>query len=179
MVLDACVLANFGVCDLLLKLAERPRQYLPVWSTEILDEVRGVHVDVLDWPEKLADSFQLELRKAFPQAAVDDYGHIVPTLTNDEKDRHVLAAAVRAGSFLILTFNTKDFPEASLAPWSIEVSHPDDYLLVLYAMEPSQVVSRIAAIAAKRGLDEQDVLLRLGKVLPKFAGKLLDDLELS
>jgi hypothetical protein len=28
-VLDACVLANFGVCDLLLRLAERPRLYLP------------------------------------------------------------------------------------------------------------------------------------------------------
>jgi hypothetical protein len=26
-VLDACVLANFGVCDLLLRLAERPRLY--------------------------------------------------------------------------------------------------------------------------------------------------------
>jgi hypothetical protein len=26
--LDACVLANFGVCDLLLRLSERPRQGL-------------------------------------------------------------------------------------------------------------------------------------------------------
>jgi hypothetical protein len=35
-VLDACVLANFGVCDLLLRLAERPRLYLPRWSEELL-----------------------------------------------------------------------------------------------------------------------------------------------
>ena len=35
--LDACVLANFPVADLLLKLAERPRQYLPVWSDDIME----------------------------------------------------------------------------------------------------------------------------------------------
>ena len=38
-VLDACVLANFGVCDLLLRLAERPRLFLPCWSKEVLDEL--------------------------------------------------------------------------------------------------------------------------------------------
>lgn len=31
-VLDACVLANYGVANLLLSLAEKPRLYLPVWS---------------------------------------------------------------------------------------------------------------------------------------------------
>ncbi len=41
-VLDACVLANFSVCDLYLRLAERPRLYLPRWSTQILDETEGV-----------------------------------------------------------------------------------------------------------------------------------------
>lgn len=38
-VLDACVLANAGLCDLFLRLAEPPRLYLPLWSQEILDEV--------------------------------------------------------------------------------------------------------------------------------------------
>lgn len=33
-VLDACVLANHGVCNLLLKLAEKPRLYRPCWSEE-------------------------------------------------------------------------------------------------------------------------------------------------
>jgi hypothetical protein len=39
-VLDACVLANFGVANLLLSLAEKPRLYLPTWSEEILEETR-------------------------------------------------------------------------------------------------------------------------------------------
>lgn len=38
-VIDACVLANIAVCDLFLRLAEKPRLCLPRWSTEILDEV--------------------------------------------------------------------------------------------------------------------------------------------
>jgi len=34
-------------------------------------------------------------------------------MTNQEKDRHVLAAAVRARAEVIVTYNTKDFPRVS------------------------------------------------------------------
>ena len=34
--LDACVMANQGVCDLLLSLAERPRLFVPHWSAQIM-----------------------------------------------------------------------------------------------------------------------------------------------
>ena len=178
-VLDACVLTNFAVCDLLLRLAERPRLYLPIWSTAILEEVRRTQVKKLDWPEELADSFREALQKAFPEATVDDYQSILPSLTNDKKDRHVLATAIRSGSPLILTFNLKHFPPKTLRPWSIVATHPQDYLITLYEMEPLQVASRIAAIAAKRNLDQQDVLLRLGKVLPRFASRMIDELDVS
>ena len=52
-VLDACVLANFGVCDLLLTLAETPRLYRPLWSREILEEVQRTQTGKLGWPEAL------------------------------------------------------------------------------------------------------------------------------
>lgn len=45
--LDACVLANIGVCDLLLRLAERPRQHLPFWSEDVLAEVYRTHTEKL------------------------------------------------------------------------------------------------------------------------------------
>lgn len=35
-VIDACVLANIAVCDLLLRLAEKPRLLIPKWSREIM-----------------------------------------------------------------------------------------------------------------------------------------------
>ena len=43
-VLDACVLANYGVANLLLLLAEKPRLYLPLWSEEILAETYRTQV---------------------------------------------------------------------------------------------------------------------------------------
>lgn len=45
--LDACVLANHGVCDLLLSLAERPRLFIPHWSARIMEEVRRTHLEKL------------------------------------------------------------------------------------------------------------------------------------
>lgn len=174
--LDACVLANHGVCDLLLRLSERPRLVVPHWSTEILAEVRRTHVDKLKWPVTLADSFQTQIRTAFPNAEVGDYESLLPTLTNHEKDRHVLAAAIRGNCQLILTFNLKHFPAAALNPWAICASHPQDYLVILYEMEPKQVMACLGEIAGKRKLEVQDVLIRLGKTVPVFSQRLLDDL---
>ena len=51
-----------------------------------------------------------------------------------------------------------------------------DYLLILYEMEPKQVVACLGEIAGKRNIEMQDVLIRLGKTLPAFSQRLLDDL---
>ncbi|MBI5424203.1 MAG: PIN domain-containing protein [Opitutae bacterium] len=174
--LDACVLANFGVCDLLLRLSERPRLIVPHWSEEVLAEVQRTQLRDLQWPPPLAETFQTEIRTAFPDAVVTGYENLLPALTNHEKDRHVLAAAIRGNCPLIVTFNLKHFPVAALQPWNLAASHPQDYLLVLYEMEPKQVTACLGAIAGKRKLEVQDVLIRLGKTLPDFSQRLLDDL---
>jgi len=175
--IDACVLANYGVCDLLLRLAERPRLYLPHWSDEVLAEVRRTHVVKLGWPEELADSYQTEIRKAFPEAIVSGYEPVLEKLTNDPKDRHVLAAAVWGDCPLILTFNLRHFPKESLAAWNVCAEHPQDYLLVLYGMDPKQVMACLGEIAGRRRMEIEDVLIKLGKSIPAFASKVLDDLE--
>ena len=173
---DACVLANQGVCDLLLRLSERPRLIVPHWSAEVLAEVRRTHSEKLGWPAHLVDSFQHEIRCAFPEAEIDGYESLMPGLSNDAKDRHVLAAAIRGDCPLILTFNLKHFPAEALAHWSVQASHPQDYLLVLYEMEPKQVIGRLGEIAGRRKLEIEDVLIHLGRVLPAFSSRLLDDL---
>jgi hypothetical protein len=165
------------VCDLLLRLSERPRLIVPHWSEEVLAEVRRTHLEKLNWPPTLAETFQTEIRTAFPDAAVAGFESLLPALTNHEKDRHVLAAAIRGNCPLIVTFNLKDFPAEALRPWNIAASHPQDYLLILYEMEPKQVVACLGAIAGKRKLEVQDVLIRLGKSMPEFAQRLLDDLS--
>ena len=96
--LDACVLANFAVCDLLLRLAERPRLFLPVWSGQVLEEVRRTQVDKLGWPAELADSFRREVGNAFPEAGVSGYEHLIVRLTNDFRAQQKLLSPARAGS---------------------------------------------------------------------------------
>jgi predicted nucleic acid-binding protein len=115
-VLDACVLATPRLCDLYLRLAEPPRLYTPLWSSEILEEVRRVQTTKFKKPysKELSDYWQLEVSKAFPEAVVMDWEVLLPAMINHEKDRHVLAAAVKARSSLIVTFNLKHFPPSAL-----------------------------------------------------------------
>ena len=177
-ILDACVLANPGVCDLFLRLAEPPRLYLPRWSATILAEVHRTQTTKLPKPfsTALADYWRQEVTKHFPEAFIEGYESLIPQMRNEEKDRHVLAAAVHGGATLIVTFNLRDFPVEALAPWKVEAKHPQDYLLTLYSMSPSVVVAKLAAIAQEDGHDLQDVLIHLGKSVPAFATRVLQDM---
>ena len=177
-VLDACVLANAGVCDLFLRLAEPPRLYLPLWSADILDEVHRTQTTKLKrpYPQELADYWREQVTRAFPEAEVSGYAKLVGLMTNHEKDRHVVAAAVKGGASLVVTLNLRDFDDADLQPWEITACHPQDYLLTLHSMNPGVVVGKLAAIAQDDGRDLQDLLLHLGKSVPAFASRLLETL---
>ena len=174
--IDACVLANQGVCDLLLSLAERPRLFVPHWSALILEEVERTHRDKLGWPEHLVALYQQNSRASFPEAEVTGHQAIIASLTNHEKDRHVLAAAICGGCQVILTFNLKDFKAEHLASHQVYAIHPDDYLVTLYELEPKQVIAVLGEIAGRRRMETEDVLLRLGTVIPKFTSLVLLDL---
>jgi len=176
-VLDACVLANFGVCDLLLRLAERPRLYLPCWSEAILDETRRTQGGALGWPMPLVESFKTALKSAFPEALVQDYEHLAAQCTNDPKDRHVLACAIHCKAEVILTFNLADFPAEALAPWRVAALHPQDYLLTLFVLEPLHVMHQLGGIAQKRRCTIEDHLINLGRFLPEFSSRVLEGLN--
>ena len=180
-VLDACVLANAGVCDLYLRLAEAPRLYLPRWSATILDEVKRTQMTKLKrrYPEELADYWRQEVTGAFPEAQIKGFEHLLPQLTNQKKDRHVLAAAIQGGVSVIVTFNLHDFPVAALKPWKVTAEHPENYLLTLYSMNPSVALAKLADIAAGNGDDMEDVLIHLGKSVPAFSRQVLQDLGKS
>jgi hypothetical protein len=57
----------------------------------------------------------------------------------DPDDRQVLAAAIRTSADVILTFNIKDFPADSLAPYGIETCHPDPFLVDQLDLDPQTV----------------------------------------
>jgi len=67
-VLDACVLANFSLCDTLLRLAEAPPLYEPKWSAEIMAETVRTLENKLAWPSSLTSHFQSELVSHFGDA---------------------------------------------------------------------------------------------------------------
>lgn len=175
-ILDACVLANGRVCDLYLRLAEPPRLYTPVWSEAILDEVHRTQTTKLARPysEELANYWRKEVTRAFPEACIRCWEPLVSAMTNEEKDRHVLAAAVQAGATMIVTFNLRHFPSAALKPLGIEAAHPQDYLLTLWSMNPAVVIGKLAAMARDQQAEFQDVLIQLGKTVPRFVSQILD-----
>ena len=64
-------------------------------------------------------------------------------MTNHEKDRHVLAAAVKTGAEIIVTYNLRDFPDSSLAPYSIIAQGPSSFLTSLHDMDPPAVLQTL------------------------------------
>lgn len=168
-VLDACVLANFGLCDLFLTLAETPRLYQPMWSGEILDEAQRTQTGKLGWPEELSKSWREAVESAFPEAMVNGEESLLSVCTNHEKDRHVLATAVRGHAELIVTSNLKHFPPESLKPWDVNACHPSDYLITLYSLNSGLVLARLEEIARKRKRTPEAHLAYLGKSVPAFA----------
>lgn len=86
-------------------------------------------------------------------------------MVNEEKDRHVLAAAVESPAEAVITFNLSDFPDEACAPHGVEATHPDDFLLALYDLGPTTV---------RRAIDAQVAALR-NSPIPR--PELLDMLE--
>ncbi|MEI6176865.1 MAG: PIN domain-containing protein [Verrucomicrobiota bacterium] len=181
-ILDACVLANIRVCDLFLRLAETPRLYLPFWSETILDETQRTQTGRFGWPAELSESWRSEVTRYFPDACVDDLECAVSPEEVDEKDRHVVQAALRAGAEVIVTFNLRDFPSPALEPIHIFARHPSEFLLTLFSIEPLLVARRINEIAEAKNERPLDVLKRLRRDVPAFvdhfataAGLMLDE----
>ncbi|MET3637067.1 PIN domain-containing protein [Curtobacterium oceanosedimentum] len=124
---DACTLYGIRLTDLVLRLADAGA-FRALWSDGVLDEVRrnvvGAGVD----PSRIGSRIRA-MQRFFPDATVTGYEALTAATTCDPKDRHVLAAAVRAKADVLVTFDVRDFPEASIAPFDVEVVHPDDFLL--------------------------------------------------
>jgi len=116
-VLDACVLANFSLCDTLLRLAEPPRLFEPKWSDEIIREATCTLESKLGWPNSLTAHLEEELRAHFGEAWIRGYEPLISRMTNHEKDRHVAAAAVYGEASIIVTLNLRHFKPQHLAPW--------------------------------------------------------------
>lgn len=77
-------------------------------------------------------------------ALVTGYESLVPTIElPDPDDRHVVAAAIRSHSQIIVTFNLKDFPDNILKPLGMMAQHPDDFLENLLDLHQAVVLETV------------------------------------
>ena len=166
-VLDANVLANIHVCDLLLRLAEEPALYAPLWSERILDEVQRTH-SKLTWNEEISDHWRREVQRAFPDSTISDFEDLEEQIEVDLKDRHVAATAVKGGATLIVTSNLRDFPASGLDRWNLEAVHPSDFLIQLTKSNPELVRQRLAEYATRRRCSVPELLNRLNEWIGGF-----------
>jgi hypothetical protein len=170
---DTCVLLKPYLCDTILTVAEAGI-YRPLWSSDVLTELdrnlrkRGAS------EQQVAHRLG-QMTRHFPDAEIMDYDQLIDSMTNDQKDRHVLAAAVRGGAEVLVTENLKDFPDTAAAPYGVIVLHQDEFLLDQLDLAPEVVhealrrqVSRYRR--APRSVDDLlDVLGNEGHGCPGFA----------
>jgi hypothetical protein len=167
-VLDACVLANFSLCDTLLRLAESPRLFEPRWSDEIIRETTRTLELKLGWPGSLTTYFEAELRAHFSEAWISGYEALISRMTNHERDRHVVAAAVHSKSPIIVTLNLRHFRPEHLHPWGISALHPQSFLIEILRQEQALVKAKLEQQATDRGRSLRQLLKILSETVPDF-----------
>ncbi len=169
-VLDACVLIPASIRDTLLRAAEK-EMYRLHWSDLVLEEVgRNLVKQRMTTKEGAKDLIDA-MQRFFPESKVHGFESLISSMTNDEKDRHVLAVAVASNSQIIVTRNIRDFPEASLNPFDIEAQTPDQFLMHLFDLSPQSVVELLAQQARDLGnppMSLQELLEELASHAPGF-----------
>lgn len=164
---DACVLHPAGLRDLLVRLAGTGL-FRAKWSDDILDEMVA---SILRQRSDLDPSELGRTRKlmcdAVPDCLTTGYTALVGALDlPDPNDRHVLAAAIRSGSQVIVTENTRDFPASILETYDMEAQTVDVFVLHLIDLSPTtvaRVVDEQVQALKRPPLSRADVLDRLAR----------------
>ena len=172
-VLDACVLVPMALCDCLLRLAEEPALYRPLWSEQILREVaKSLEEDFKRTPQEI--SWRLDqMKTAFPEAMVTVPNELVKGVEciPDPNDRHVLAAAVMARANAIVTQNKKHFPEDCVNKFEILCQSADEFLVHQYHLSWELILDKLDAQAIGIGHTRAVVIENLRQTAPGFCKK--------
>lgn len=130
--------------------------YTIKWSQHIFDEWISVmkrhNVDEVEIAKRVKMANQ-----AFPDAMVLNYEPLIESLTlPDEKDRHVLAAAIKTNANLIVTNNIKDFPKDYLGNYGLIAKTADDFLTDTIDLNNSIAVDSFKKLVFNRRNPEMD-----------------------
>lgn len=159
-VLDTNVIFPVVIRDLLFWFAYY-ELYTPKWSENIFDEWKDVMI------RKGVDEVEALKRvqkanKAIPDALVRNYEGLITELKlPDEKDRHVLAAAIKTNANVIVTNNLKDFPEQYLNSFGLKAKSADDFLTDIIDLNQDKAIEAFKEMVLNRknpAMDEYQVL---------------------
>ena len=104
------------------------------WMTRLLKNRPDLTREKLERTRMLMD-------KHAEDALVTGYEDLIEGLRlPDPDDRHVLAAAIRGRADVIVTRNTKHFPNNALKPFGIAAQHPDEFVVHLLDLAPGLVI---------------------------------------
>jgi len=159
-VLDTNVIYPIEIRDLLFWFAHFDL-FTVKWSQHIFDEWESVM--------ERKNISQIEISKrtsianlAFPDALVTNYESLIGSLSlPDEKDRHVLAAAIKTNANVIVTNNLKDFPNDYLATFGLSAKSADDFIADIIDLNQKKVLEAFRKLVFNRtnpDLDEYEVL---------------------
>lgn len=111
------------------------------WSADVHEEwIASLLKNRPDLTRPQLERTRQLMDKAAPDALVTGYEYLIPGLIlPDERDRHVLAAAIHGEASIIVTCNLPDFPPQALQQFDLEAQHPDEFILSLFDLSPALV----------------------------------------
>jgi len=159
-VLDTNVIYPLWIRDLLLWFAHYDL-YTPKWSKHIFDEWLAVMERKGISP---ADALKRTkyVSEAFPDALVENYEPLIESLTlPDDKDKHVLAAAIKTNANLIVTNNLKHFPKEYISIFGLSAKNADDFFTDIIDLNHEMSIKAFRDLVLNKRnppLDEYQVL---------------------
>lgn len=169
--LDANILHAAALRDFFLRLAEAGAIDV-FWSRPVIEETRrslegrGFSADKLN---RVIAALEL----AFPEAEVQDFGHLIARMDcPDPHDGHVLAAAVAAEADVLVTNDRSGFPSDTLERHDLLVLTGDEaaaFLVESYQESAVEAARQQIADLANPPYTEEQFLDRVAKTAPRFA----------
>ena len=114
-----------------------------LWTQEVFDEtVKSLTYRFPKDSEKVKHLFS-RLTTHFFDSEIRGYERLIGALgCKDKDDEHVLAGAIHGKANVLLTYNTRDFPQKLSR--NLDVVHPDTFLISWLEANPEQGVLLLA-----------------------------------
>ncbi|HYO65499.1 MAG TPA: PIN domain-containing protein [Archangium sp.] len=159
--LDTNVLFPSALRDTLLRAAETGLVQV-YWSEDMLTELERNLVRSGRYDARGAARLIQTMRVAFPSAEARNYQHLLSSMPNHPKDRHVVAAAQVVGAQVVVTNNLADF---RALPEGMEAQGADAFVQGLFDLSPETLVR----VFTQQAADKKNPPLSLDQLLEGLA----------